>query len=51
MLEEFAKYNVDYVIWFSGDGGAGGKALQNEDGTLRTSGDAFKNFVQARKKQ
>jgi len=49
MLEEFAKYNLDYVIWFSGDGSAGGKALQNEDGTLRPSGDAFKTFVQARK--
>jgi hypothetical protein len=51
MLEEFAKYNLDYVIWFSGDGEAGGKALQNEDGTLRPSGDAFKSFVQTRKTQ
>ncbi len=49
MLEEFSKYNMDYVIWFSGDGEAGAKALQNDDGTLRESGAAFKNFVQARK--
>ncbi|HEY6974733.1 MAG TPA: hypothetical protein VH396_00505, partial [Chitinophagaceae bacterium] len=28
MLQEFAKYNMEYVVWFSGDGEAGGKALQ-----------------------
>jgi hypothetical protein len=51
MLQEFAKYNMEYVVWFSGDGEAGGKALQNEDGTLRASGGEFKSFVQAQKKQ
>lgn len=45
MLREFAKAKIDYLIWFSGDGIGGAKALQNEDGSLRPSGEAFKNFM------
>jgi hypothetical protein len=49
MLEEFAKENMEYVIWFSGDGAGGAIGLQNEDGSLRPNGVAFKKFVEEHK--
>lgn len=45
VLKELFTTDIAYVIWFSGDGEGGSVALQNEDGSLRANGIAFKNFI------
>ena len=47
MLNEFAKAKLDYLVWFSGDGEGGSRALQNPDGSLRENGEAFRSFTKA----
>jgi len=49
MMDEFTKANMEYCIWFSGDGEGGSVALQNEDGSLRPNGMVFKNFIEEHK--
>lgn len=39
--------SVPFVVWYSGDGGTGkAVALQNGNKTLRSTGQAFKNFIE-----
>ncbi|TZF86467.1 hypothetical protein FW774_05345 (plasmid) [Pedobacter sp. BS3] len=46
LLQKTSELNMDFVIWYSGDGGDGKAiALQNADGSLRENGKAFKNFI------
>jgi hypothetical protein len=45
VLQQLSEMGMAYVIWFSGDGSGGSVALQNEDGSLRPNGIAFKNFM------
>ena len=48
MLDAATRAGLSYVIWYSGDGGTGkAVALQNADGTLRPTGEAFRDFVAA----
>lgn len=49
MLDEISAAGLEYFIWFSGDGEGGARALTNDDGSLRPSGEAFKNYVQKHK--
>lgn len=51
MLSAFSNANVDYLVWFSGDGEGGSIALQNEDGSLRANGNSFKEFIEDYKKK
>jgi len=45
VLHELSQTDIAYVIWFSGDGEGGSVALQNDDGSLRPNGAAFKKFM------
>ena len=45
VLKELSQTDIAYVIWFSGDGEGGSVGLQNDDGSLRANGVAFKNFI------
>jgi hypothetical protein len=49
VLEQLSQTDMAYVIWFSGDGEGGSVALQNEDGSLRPNGIAFRNFMQGKR--
>jgi hypothetical protein len=49
VLNEFAKSDIDYAIWWSGFGGAGAVPLHNDDGTLTAQGEAFKKFMENQK--
>jgi hypothetical protein len=44
MMNAFVDGDYKYAIWFSGDG-TNAMALTNSNGTLRTNGVAFKNFM------
>ena len=48
MLQEFVTQGTPYVIWYSGDGHNqdGAVALNNADGSLRSNGKAFLQFLQ-----
>jgi hypothetical protein len=49
VLQQLLQTDMAYVIWFSGDGEGGSVALQNDDGSLRPNGVAFKNFMEGKK--
>jgi acetyl esterase/lipase len=46
LLSAALDLNLSYVVWFSFDRNS--YALQNDDGSLRPNGEAFRNFMQAR---
>ena len=46
LMQQVLNANMDYAIFYSGDGAGGSKALQNGDGSLREIGDAVRDFIQ-----
>ena len=52
MLQQFKKSNLPFVVWYSGDGTVTGNmakavALNNSNGSLRSNGQAFRDFLQS----
>ncbi len=52
MMQQFRTSNLPYVLWYSGDGTvtngmSKAVALNNSDGSLRSNGVAFKDFLQS----
>ena len=45
VLDAWDKVNAPYVLWFSGDGDGGATSFFNPDGSMRSNGQAFKNYV------
>jgi hypothetical protein len=44
-MQQVLNANMDYAIFYSGDGLGGSLALQNGDGSLRQTGEAVKKFI------
>lgn len=45
LMQKVLDANMDYAIFYSGDGAGGSKALQNNDASLRENGIAVKDFI------
>jgi hypothetical protein len=46
LLDETARLHIHWVTWFASNGSGGAMGLFNPDGSIRSSGIAFRDFVQ-----
>jgi hypothetical protein len=45
LLDTTARLHIPWVIWFASDGSGGARGLINSDGSLRSNGRAFRDFL------